>query len=119
MTHGSFGDLWLQVAHPNTWSTNTTMNRIFIQALIDAGSNPELNIDVGIYTSMADWTAITGNWMGPAQHGNYLWYVNLDNQANMSDFVSFGGWTIDQVDVHQYAKGVNKCGATVNLDYYE
>lgn len=113
--HGTkYGMLWLDIEGTQYWSSNTSNNVNFIQAMVNELN--ALGVHFGIYTSKSQWTPIAG---GSTAFKTYpLWYPHYESPANpsYSDWVPFGGWTTPAVK--QYAGTTSICSASVDKNYY-
>jgi hypothetical protein len=74
----------------------------------------------GIYTGKWYWDAYMGGMTEFADAGVRLWAAQYGDYS-FEDFISFGGWTLDQLDMLQYAareEGDGIMGAAVDFDLY-
>ncbi|KYQ94169.1 component of the counting factor (CF) complex [Tieghemostelium lacteum] len=103
---------WIDVNMTEYWGNNTLYNRAFFEQLTFTISNR--GVQVGIFSSQSSWNTIMGlAYVGGSSYP--LWYSDMDDSPNFSDFTSFSGWTAPSMK--QY-KAATICSlATVNLDY--
>jgi hypothetical protein len=116
------------------WSSSTTTNKNFYQALVDSCSSN--GIKCGVYSSSSQWSAIFGSTSYSYKssctlHSSLLlppcfaltspsaalplWYAHYDNNPSFSDFSSFGGWSTPFAK--QYKGDTTLCSFSVDLDY--
>jgi len=107
------GRVWLDIEGSQYWTTSTSSNRAFYQALVDSCSAN--GIRCGVYSSSYQWSSIFGSTS--YSYGSYLplWYAHYDNNASFSDFVAFAGWTTPHAK--QYAGDVTLCSMGVDKNY--
>ncbi|KAJ3446785.1 lysozyme protein [Anaeramoeba flamelloides] len=97
---------------PISNSSDQSSNVDFISKVLMAISY-SLEVDrIGIETSKTDWSQITGDSTIGIEFGLYY---HGDNQENFEDFVPFGGWTFDQVEMKKYSTNQEICKATFDL----
>ena len=108
---GSFGTVWIDV-EVYSWNEDQATNQAFISTLVSTLKGH--GAIVGIYTSLYNWSSITGGWTGMASLP--LWYAHYDDDASFSDFTGYGGWA--RPAMKQYDGNLVVCGAGVDLNYY-
>lgn len=106
------GMLWIDVEGTQYWSSSTSNNVNFIQAMVNEGK--ARGISLGMYTSNSQWSPITGG--STAFKSLPLWYPHYDNNPSYSDWVSFGGWT--QPSIKQYCGTTSICSTGIDKNFY-
>lgn len=112
--------VWLTVQNPATWSVNAADNIQFIWSAINntqAYCGTSKN-DIGIATTLSDWTVITGN--SKVFNSFALWYKSYDGQATFKDFQPFGGWQVYSVIAKTFAPAppLPICGLNPEAIFY-
>jgi len=107
----AFGTVWLDIEAPDLWSSDQSVNRNFVQAMIDEAQR--LGVRLGIYTSASQWIPIMGEWDGGSSFP--LWYAHYDDNPSFSDFSPFGGWS--SPSIKQYEGNLDVCGASIDADW--
>ncbi|KAI6185164.1 putative lysozyme [Aphelenchoides fujianensis] len=112
--------IWLLVHSPADWGSYTYSNVNFIQSVISAANNQ--NIQIGIYTNWYDWDQITASSTSISAN-TQLWYWNAygfgsraESYQDFSDFFSFGNFR--SASVKQYGVGETLCSTYVNRNIY-
>ncbi|KAI6234922.1 Glycoside hydrolase, superfamily domain-containing protein [Aphelenchoides fujianensis] len=110
--------VWLIVHWPIDWSSSSYSNVNFIQSVMSAANNAD--VQIGIYTNWYDWDQITGSSTSlPARVP--LWYWNANglgpkcaSDADFSDFFPFGNFR--SATVKQYGLGEMICSTILNVN---
>ena len=107
------GRVWLDIEGSQYWTTSTSSNKAFYQALVDSCSAN--GIRCGVYSSMSQWSSIFGSTSYSYGSSLPLWYAHYDNNPSFSDFSPFAGWTTPHAK--QYAGDVTVCSMGVDKNY--
>jgi len=107
------GRVWLDIEGSQYWSSSTTTNKNWYQALVD--SCKTYSVTCGVYSSASQWSAIFGSTSYSYGSSLPLWYAHYDNNPSFSDFSSFGGWT--KPHGKQYAGDTTLCSFSVDKNY--
>ncbi|CAO3581419.1 unnamed protein product [Absidia cylindrospora] len=110
------GTIWFDVevdSQANNWPS-VASNKQTLTAFKDAWNASKLNW--GVYSSLSQWSTITGSGSWVMDSSKPLWYAHYDNTANFNDFGAFGGWSAPEMK--QYAGGTSICSASVDLNYF-
>ncbi|KAI8337269.1 glycoside hydrolase superfamily [Chlamydoabsidia padenii] len=110
------GTIWLDVevdSQANNWPSPTS-NKQTLTAFKNAWNGSGLNW--GVYSSLSQWSSITGGSSWVLDASKPLWYAHYDNTANFNDFRAFGGWSSPKMK--QYAGDVSVCSAGVDVNYF-
>ncbi|KAI6185165.1 Glycoside hydrolase, superfamily domain-containing protein [Aphelenchoides fujianensis] len=112
--------IWLLVHSPADWGSYTYSNVNFIQSVISAANNQ--NIQIGIYTNWYDWDQITASSTSISAN-TQLWYWSAngygsraESYQDFSDFYSFGNFR--SASVKQYGVGETLCSTYLNRNIY-
>ena len=93
--NGAYSDMWwLDVETDNSWTSNTAVNRAALSGAIAAIEHNTFLAQVGIYSTPAQWRAITGGWHNglPAWLGTGL--LSAAAAARQCHTVAFSGGSI-------------------------
>jgi len=107
------GRAWLDIEGSQYWSSSSTTNKNFYQALVDACKT--YGIRCGVYSSASQWSSIFGSTSYSYGNTLPLWYAHYDNNPSFSDYSAFGGWSSPHAK--QYSGDVTQCSMGVDKNY--
>ena len=102
--------LWLDAEDTTSGLTPEQMVERLRQARAACGEFP-----AGIYTGGWWWRPYTADSRAFADLP--LWHARYDDRPTLDGFRPFGGW--ERPAMKQYAHNVDRCGVTVDLNWYE
>lgn len=116
----NFSMMWLDIedtSNHDYWGTDVESNKNWMTQLYVAAVTALGRDRVGIYSSQDMWPLIFSDSSFDCCSSAALWYAHYDGGISFGDFQSFGGWQTPAGK--QYEGSVNRCGAGVDLSYFE
>jgi len=110
-----WGMVWFDVEiQQDYWSTSTSTNVQYLQALMNAANAHGTHW--GVYSQGWQWDAITGSCSTPGSSGHSMWYAHYDGEQNYDDWKSFAGWA--HPAIKQFAGDATVCSEDVDENWY-
>ncbi len=108
-----YGNVWIKVEKADNWSSNTTYNCAYVNALVNRVK--KLGKDPGIASEASVWEPIMGNSCTVTADGVGCWWIKHDKEISLDHFKPFGGFTYP--GVKEYDGPAKVCGHDVNYNF--